>query len=160
MTFYPRICSCCSVLKRRKEKKIVWLLLLIFSYQKGIQCKAFLWLFVVSKSQKCVFDSFAYMRSDSKRTRNRGLFKPQAMKSETVNPCFAQCFFSLFLSLCRSFVFKRVFLSILNNNIKNLFKNICEINMLVYSFLIYEYIWLKNMVITFSPLRGCAVAHV
>lgn len=47
--------------KRKKLKTIVRYTCFYF-HMKGIQCKAFLWLFVVSISQNVFFDSFANKR--------------------------------------------------------------------------------------------------
>lgn len=63
---------------------------------KGIQCKAFLWLFVVSISQNVFFDSFANTRRKDEPEEKCQSFKALSHEKQTEIQCFAELFY-----LCR-----------------------------------------------------------
>lgn len=70
------------VLDIQYKKTIVRYTCLYF-HMKGIQCKAFLRLFVVSISQNVFFDSFANMNEMDSPTRNEITGRPnQAMRTD------------------------------------------------------------------------------
>lgn len=63
---------------------------------KGIQCKAFLWLFVVSISQNVFFDSFANKRWIVHPVGRRRGFEALSHEKQSEIQCFAELFY-----LCR-----------------------------------------------------------
>lgn len=64
---------------------------------KGLQCKAFLWLFVVSISQNVFFDSFANEEKD-RRARGGRARAPTPPSHEKQTDALLNCF--IFVEVC------------------------------------------------------------